>query len=171
MFVPLPTKVGQTQDLKGDFTKAMYFRSQPAAEVERRVGYRAGRLREGYWLMFLQQMPSAEQFEFGGYSQLSGGIELGHLPQNVGKPTAEDRLRSDGFDLPKLKRKIIAGHFLLMGAGRLAKIRPVAPAHGGKDEPDYPPGSGIPQWTLKVPLRWVAAAFIGPGEVYLGNYA
>ena len=170
MFVPLPRTVGETQNLQGDFSKALYYRMQPAAEVERRIGYRAGRLRDGWWLMFLTVMPSVNQFEFRGYSQLSGGIVQGHLQQNRHGPTSEDRLRADGYDLPRLKNATIRDVFRLAGPERLAKVRPVARAHGDPDVPDYPPGSGIPQWTLTVPLAWVAAAFVGPGEQYSGNY-
>jgi hypothetical protein len=177
IFVPLPSRVGEMQRLKGDFSKALYYRGQPAAEIERRIGYRSGRLREGWWLMFLTVMPTADQFEYRGMSQMSGGIEAGHLPQNRSGPTAEDRLRSGGFNLSGsaqqtigLKQKTIETVFRLIGAERLAKVRPVAQAHGDPDSPDYPPGSGIPQWTLTEPLVWVAAAFVAPGQTYQGNY-
>lgn len=176
-FVPLPTRVGEVQTLKGDFSKALYYRCQPAAEVERRIGYRAGRLRDGWWLMFLTEMPAPDQYEFRGYSQMSGGIIQGHLPQNRNGKTAEDRLREGGYNLDGnpaqskgLKEKVIADVFRLSGPNRLAKVRPVAREHGDPDIPDYPQGSGIPQWTLVRPLRWIAAAFVAPGQQYEGMY-
>lgn len=76
----------------------------------------------------------------------------------------------DGYDLPRMKRTILNDVFRLTGAERLAKVRPVAREHGDPTIPDYPPGLGIPQWTLTTPLRWVAAAFMAPGKVYDGNY-
>jgi hypothetical protein len=169
-FVPLPTHVGEFQRLEGDFSKALYYRGQPANEVERRIGYRAGRLRNGWWLMFLTVLPAVDQFEYRGYSQMSRGIEQGHLPQNRWAPTAEDRLGRAGNDLKAMKQKTLAEMFRLSGHERLAKVRPVAREHGDPDVADYPPGTGIPQWTLTKPLVWVAAAYIGPGQTYLGNY-
>jgi len=177
-YVALPTRVGETQWLAGDFSKALYYRSQSASEIERRIGYRSGRLREGWWLMFLTALPTVDQFEYRGYSQMSGGIVQGHLPQNRGGKTAEDRLRTESYNLTGqsyqkqgMKQNTIADVFRLYGHERLAKVRPVARAHGDADISDYPPGSGIPQWTLTRPLVWVAAAFIEPSMAYLGNYA
>lgn len=177
MFVPLPAMVGEKQWLKGDFSKAVYFRMQPTSELERRIGYRAGRLREGYWLMFLTQMPTVDQFEYRGYSQMSGGIIRGHLPSHKNGPTAEERLQRSGHNLSGTsyqregsKHRTIREVFQLFGPNRIAKIRPVARAHGDPDIPDYPPGSGIPQWTLTVPLEWIATTFVGPGQMYVGNY-
>jgi hypothetical protein len=176
-FVPLPRAVGETQRLKGDFSKALYYRMQSSAEVERRIGYRVGRLRDGWWLMFLTVMPNVDDFQYRGYSQMSGGRIQGHLPQNQYAPTAEQRLQRGGFNLTGtnyqaegLKQKTIREVFRVSGPDRLAKVRPVAREHGDRDIPDYPPGSGIPQWTLTRELVWVAAAFIAPGQMYKGNY-
>lgn len=176
-FVPLPKAVGEHQQLKGDFSKALYYRMKPAREVERLIGYREGRLRDGWWLMFLTVMPTEHQFEYRGYSQLSGGIVEGHLEQNKGNPNAEQMLLAQGANLTGasyqktgLKQKTIRDVFRLSGAERLAKVRPVAREHGDPDIPDYPAGAGIPQWTLTQPLRWVAAAYVAPGKMYDGNY-
>lgn len=176
-FVPLPQRVGEMQQLKGDFSKALYYRGQSSAEVERRIGYRAGRLREGWWLMFLTVLPRPDQFEYRGYSQMSGGRVQGHLPQFNSGPTAEDRLKSGGQNLTGIayqergmKQQTLTEVFCLNGPERQAKVRPVAREHGDPDIPDYPPGAGIPQWNLTHPLSWVAAAFVAPGQSYLGGY-
>lgn len=169
-FVPFPKVVGESQKLDGFFTKARYLRGVPSAEIERRLGYRAGRLRDGYWLMFLTRKPAPAEFEFRAYSHMSGGIEQGHKPENAGNPTAEDRLRQGGYDLARLKDRIIRETFQLAGPDRLAKVRPIAREHGEEGVPDYPQGSGVPQWTLTVALPWVAAAFVGPGGTYTGMY-
>ena len=169
------------QVLRGDFSKALYYRSQSSDEVERRIGYRAGRLRKGWWLLFLTEMPKTDQFEYRGYSQMSGGIAQGHLQRNLPAdqrgPNAEQSLKAAGYNLTGtsyqakgMKQKTIEDTFRLQGWQRLAKVRPVAAEFGDADTPDYPPGTGIPQWTLTHPLRWVAAAFVGPGEMYQGNY-
>jgi hypothetical protein len=169
-FVPFPKAAGERQDLDGFFTTARYLRGVPPAQIELRLGYRAGRLRLGFWLMFLTRKPTAAEFEFRAYSHMSGGIEEGHKPENANNPTAEDRLRQGGYDLARLKERIIRETFQLAGPDRLAKVRPIAPAHGEKDVPDYPQGRGVPQWTLTVPLPWVAVAFVAPGATYTGMY-
>lgn len=176
-FVPLPGAVGEMQQLRGDFSKALYYRMQPSHMVEDRIGYRKGRLRDGWWLMFLLEMPTVQQFEYRGYSHLPGGIAQGHLPAHADDPNVEQRMRAAGVNLSGnsmqqigLKQRTIAETFRLDGPWRIAKVRPVAAEHGDPDEPDYPPGLGIPQWTLTTPLRWVAAAFVPPGGQYLGNY-
>ena len=162
--VPLPRRVHEIQWLDGYFSKAVHYRRQPPDELERRIGYSAGTLREGYWLMFLTRMPGVGQFEVRGYSHLPDGKEVG------GRLNAEERLRAEGYNLSGtsyqrkgIKHMLVEEVFRLVGADRLAKIRPVRRG-------DYPPGSGIPQWALTEPLPFVAAAFVGPGETYDGNY-
>jgi len=157
-------RVGTDCMRAGYFTKAIHFRMQQATEIERRVGYPYGTLRQGYWLLLLQQLPEPQQFEFRGYSQMSGGVPMGHLPSSTGV-TAEQSLRGQGVDLDRLKRKVIADVFRLSGPERLAKVVP-----NGRPA-SYPPGSGIPQWELTEPLRFRVAAWIGAGELYRGNYA
>lgn len=48
----------------------------------------------------------------------------------------------------------------------------MAPTGNIGDGPEYPPGSGVPQWQLleNKALDWKVAAFIGPGQVYDGMY-
>jgi hypothetical protein len=161
-------QVGGTANLRGFFTKALYLRNQPSLEVERRLGYRAGRLDEGWWLCFLLQMPRGDDFEVRGYSQMSGGVAQGHLASPPDPKNAEQKLKADGFDMAKIKGDLIVNTFRLSGPERLAKV---IPARGEFGENDYPPGSGIPQWTLTKPLQFMVAAFVGPREQYMGFYA
>ena len=112
---------------------------------------------------------------------MSGGIEQGHLPgyRDNAKlhPNAEQRLSRGDFNLlgtsyeaKGMKQKTVDEKFTSRGATRIAKVRPVAKEWKDKNIPDYPPGEGIPQFTLTCPLLWVAAAFIRPGEKYVGTY-
>lgn len=160
-------KVGEEQRMKGFFTKALYLRGRTATEVERRLGYRAGRLAEGWWLCFLLEMPVAAEFEVRGYSQMSGGVAQGHLPTPPDPRNAEQRLKGGGHDLSRIKAGLIADTFKLRGPDRLAKVIPARAAFG---DMDYPPGSGIPQWTLIREKRFRVAAFVEPGKTYQGNY-
>lgn len=159
--------VGQILDRKGYFTEAWYLRSQPSGEVERRVGYGAGRLAKGWWLLFLTRKPTLSEFECRGYSQMSDGIPYGHLPAPPDPRNAEQRMRDDGIDLPRVKSNLVNQVFQISGHRRLAKIYPCQNTLGGNE---YPPGSGIPQWELVQPVPFRVAAFVGPGETYTGNY-
>ncbi|MCX7889744.1 MAG: hypothetical protein N2422_08470 [Rhodobacteraceae bacterium] len=157
---------GATLRRAGFFTRAGFLRGVVPAEVERRLGYRAGRLAQGWWLLVLTEMPGPADFELRGYSQMSGGVAQGHLPQPPDPRTAEARLGAEGFDLGRIKAGLIRDTFRLAGPDRLAKVVPVA---GETGEADYPPGSGIPQWTLTRPLAWSVAAFVAPGRVWMGE--
>ena len=158
--------LGHRYLMKGFFTKAVCLRGQPPSEIERRVGYAPGRLNGGWWLLFLEQMPGPDDFEFMAYSYMSGGVPGGHLnpPDGI---AADQRLRRDGFDMAILRRRVIANIFRLSGPDRLAKVLPV---DGESGPMPYPPGSGIPQWKLVRPLNFRTAAKIGPGALYSGNY-
>ena len=160
--------VGGTAHLRGFFTKALYLRNQPSREIEKRLGYRAGRLDEGWWLCFLLVMPRGDEFEVRGYSQMSGGVAQGHLKSPPDPRNAEQTLKDGGVDLVKVKAGLIASTFRLSGPERLAKV---IPARGEFGENDYPPGSGIPQWTLTKPLQFKVVAFMGPHEDYQGTYS
>ncbi len=165
-----PLQIGETLRIAGFFGKALFLRSQPSHEIERRLGYRAGRLQKGWYLLFLTQMPKPTDFEVAGYSHFSGGVPQGHLGKPPDPRTSEQRLSAEGYDLHKIKQGLIRQTFHLVGSDRLAKVIPVADEHRERGIPDYPPGSGVPQWKLVSPLNWRVAAAIGPGETYTGNY-
>src|SRR5271166_2098752 len=164
-----PPMLGAAYTTKGFVTKALYLRSQPSAELERRLGFAPGRLGRGWWLLFLEDMPTAGDFEFRGYTQMSGGIQMGHL--NPGGLNAEQRLRQDGYDVSRLKAMRIADTLRIAGPERLAKVIPNDPDGGPGPVPiPYPPGSGVPQWELVRPMIFRVVSMIGPGQMYLGNY-
>lgn len=153
--------------LKGYVTKAKFIRGQSAGELEARLGFRKGRLNGGWRLYFLDEMPRPDDFEYRGYSQMSGGVERGHNPARSDGRTAEDRLRGSGADLMRLKERTVREVFAISGSERLAKVVPNDPATG---ENDYPPGTGIPQWQLTRELVFHLAAKLGLNEVYQGDY-
>jgi len=147
-----PLTLGTTHVAKGFVTKAMYLRSQPGAELERRLGFAPGRLSRGWWLLFLEDMPTAADFEFRGYTQMPGGIPMGHV--NPTGLNAEQRLRQDGYDVSRLKAMRIVDTLRIAGPERLAKVIPIDPPGGPSSMPiPYPPGSGFPQWELGVQSR------------------
>ena len=61
---PDASSVGTVDRFSGNFTKALYLRSQSAGELERRLGYGPGRLSRGWWLLFALERPAPDNFEF-----------------------------------------------------------------------------------------------------------
>ena len=151
----------------GFFTRALFLRGRTSQELEDLLGYGGGRLGQGWWLLFMVELPGPQDFEFRGYSQMSGGVARGHLPAPPDPRTAEQTLRDRGHDdesLAAFKRKFVAANFTLHGAARLAKVIPKLPGR------DYPPGRGIPQWELVRARRFRVVAEVAPGAMYLGSY-
>jgi hypothetical protein len=157
--------VGSEPLIAGYVCKARDVRGQSPSELERRLGYRTGRLEQGWYFLFLLRLPTISDFEFRGYTHLSDGIPKG------GKHPPEDVMRREGWsgiDIDRMKRKLIEnGTLTVTGFQRLAKVVPVI-RH--TDAETYPPGSGIPQWRLKNPLPFKVKAHLGPSQAYLGDY-
>lgn len=162
---PDQSSVGTVDDFKGNFTKAMYLRSQPGGELERRLGYGPGRLSQGWWLLFALVKPTPDNFEFGGYTHFSGA-RIGHPSLGNARPAVEEELqRNLGGPAQVLAAK--ASHIAKLqtiGYERLAKVLPIAPGA------DYPVGSGIYQCNIPRPILCKVAAFVAPGGTYLGMY-
>ena len=166
-------KVGQETRMAGYVLRLDAIRGQPPAELERRLGFRVGRLAQGWRLLFLLDRPAPEQIELRGYTHWSDGAPSGHLLPEAARAgrRAEDLLQSQhGFsaqDLLKTKRGIIDRYFLLQGPSRIVKVMPVI-LHS--DTETYPPGTGIQQWRLAVPLRFRVKALVPPGQAYTGDW-
>ena len=161
--------IGSIETSAGYITQAKFVRMQSASELERRLGFRAGRLKDGFKLMFLIDVLVPDDFEFRGYTQMSGGIERGHKAAFAKGPNAEQRLASDGVDLRRLKEKICRETFAYQGADRLCKVVPHAAPFG---DADYPAGTGIPQWEIlrNRSKRFKVADLVAPGQAYSGMY-
>ena len=159
-----PLAANQSILLDGFFTQVKYLKHQTYPQVERRLGLAPGRLARGWWLLFLEQMPSPADFEFMGYSHMSGGVVQGHL--RPGRMTAEQELVSRNYDVFGLKQRTIRQTFSLSGPDQLAKVVPVNSPSGSMP---YPPGSGVPQWKLINALSFRVWGLVGPGQIYSGN--
>lgn len=160
--------VGLCDEFTGFVTKALFLRGQSTTELELRLGYGAGRLASGYWLLFALEVPEPEQFEFAGYTHFSGGRPQGHLDNR--NPTSEQSLAATGHLLAH-KNRVINDVFRVAGPERLAKVIPL----NGGDE--YPQGKGIPQWKIVPTARrqrgitFRVVEQISAGGIYKGNYA
>lgn len=154
-----------TGQFSGYFTKAMYLRSQAADELERRLGYGAGRLGQGWWLLFATELPAPSNFHYGGYTHFSDS-RIGHPSRGKTRETVEESLAQTmgGLDRVDASKPSAIAKLKVTGFERLAKVIPVATGD------EYPVGTGIYQCTIPKPIRCVVAAFIPPGETYLGMY-
>jgi hypothetical protein len=162
---------GITLDMRGYFLQLHFIRGQSPAELERRIGFRTGRLAQGWFLFFMLRKPAPDEYEMHGYTHFSGGMVQGHLPHAVPPPVQEQRLmREQGWsaaDVRRFKEGQIA-RFNISGPQRLAKVIPVI---DHSDIETYPPGSGIPQWKAVKPLPFMVKAALGPGQAYTGDWA
>ena len=159
------SSVGVLGGGSGNFTEALYLRSQSAGEIEQRLGFGPGRLSRGWWLVFALEKPLPDNFDFGGYTDFSGG-RIGHPRVGGSRPKVEEELEQDlggpAQVLAARARRIAT--LQITRADRVAKVAPVAAGS------DYPVGSGFPQFNIPHAIKCKVAAFIAPGETYLGMY-
>ncbi len=164
-------RVGDIIDMKGYFLQLHFIRGQSPAELERRIGFRPGRLSQGWYLFFMTRLPRPDDYEMHGYTHFSGGMVQGHLKHTTPPPVQEQLLiKEQGWsaaDVRRFKERQIATQFSISGHQRLAKVIPVID-HSAIET--YPPGSGIPQWKGLNPLPFKVKAALGPGQPYLGDF-
>ncbi|MDO9711330.1 hypothetical protein [Paracraurococcus lichenis] len=173
-------KVGDFVREKGFVTRLIGVINRDAAYLERALGFRAGRLGQGWMLLALKEAVQPEEFAFAGYSHLSGGEAAAATPSGIplkariealsrAASTSADARLGTGHDLAKRQT---AESFVLEGANRIVKIVPAMP-HMAAIPPDeqYPPGAGLPQWVLLAPKLFVVAAIVGRGSHHSGGGA
>ncbi|MBK8566756.1 MAG: hypothetical protein IPN76_26345 [Saprospiraceae bacterium] len=146
------------QRLSGFFTQQKFIVGQTLPELERRLGYRSGRLAQGAYVYRAEQLPTANDFELYGYSQVSGdklntGGQYDRSKANKLWPGSKD------IELNKLKSIAMSG-WQLSGPDSLVKVMPVTPH---SENETYPPGSGVPQWRVTNAVQCRLVVFIkGP---------
>jgi hypothetical protein len=160
--------VGGSISITGDISTLNVTGARPPALVERSLGFAAGRLAAGYWLLLLKQVPGIDDFIFGGTTLRSGG-KLG-LP---GKSAAEDaaRISVDAqmreeygpADYLAHKKGAIGRSGFVYGPNRLMKIIPETSHDSNLASFDqYPMGGGHLQWKLIVPKPFFVAMRVRP---------
>jgi len=145
-----------------------YFGGVTSTVLEKRLGYRAGRLSDGWYVLFLVSKLRPDEFEVCGYNQMSGGISVGRVANPPDLRNSKKKLTSDGYDMNKIKTELVNNTFRIIGHKRLTQIIPVRREFGGNDDPR---GALIPQWKITAPKPFRVAKLIQPGEMYRGNYA
>jgi len=101
----------------------------------------------------LIQLPTINQFDLLGYSQVAG--------HKFGSDATA------GLDVPKLKEMVLRNSFTLVGNKRLVKVLPNT-RHNEQLNNDlqYPPGLGVPQWKLTSRVSARVVSVVMPEEVY-----
>jgi hypothetical protein len=150
----------------GFFTKQIWLQGQTLKEIENRIGFHSGRLKDGCLIGVATALPGPDDFEFAGYSQVAEhhtARQYGNINQAKNKSEADAQLKS--------KLNLIAS-WSLQGSDRLIKVFPGI-RHSANLQPDfqYPPGSGIQQWKLKKTIVWKIIAKLEryPDEIFIPN--
>lgn len=130
-------QVGDHVSVTGCITQDKFLRGRTLRQMEQNLGFHAGRLRDGAYVVALRELPRAQDFAFAGYSQVA-----------THRTTPGIRLNEQ-----VAKANVMAG-WSLVGPGRLVKVL-AAIRHNPDMELDaqYPPGHGVPQWDVLGPHR------------------
>ena len=174
----MPFAVGDFVREKGFITRLIGVINRPASYLEGALGFRAGRLKQGWMLLALKEAVAPEEFAFAGYSESSGGETVARTPSGAELRTRIDAVaRAESTDADArlgtgygLLKRQVADSFALSGPERIVKVVPHMP-HMSAMPPDeqYPPGAGLPQWVLLKPKLFVVAAVVGSGEQHAGG--
>jgi hypothetical protein len=122
-------------DVSGCITKEKFIAGRTLAEIERILGFHAGRFSRGIIVVALTDLPC--NFDLAAYSNVA--------KHRHSAPT--------GLDIAKIKADVVKT-WSTCGFERLVKVRPLIP-HNQNMSPDlqYPPGYGAPQWNSRDLLR------------------
>ena len=144
---------GDLVPVSGCFTKEKFIAGRTLAEIERILGFHAGRLSAGMAVVALTELPSIQQFDLGAYSNVATHRQGSQEGLNI------ERIKADA-----------RGTWTTFGFERVVKVIP-ATGHNPAVNPDiqYPPGLGAPQWIARVPLmgRVIAVVSGYPHSRYL----
>jgi hypothetical protein len=144
--------IGDITNAKGCITLQRFLQGMSLEEIESRLGFHKGRLSKGAYFLVIQNLPSANQFNFAGYSQVS--------TDNTEK--VYGKINDPNDEMMAIKKKMAMTNFGTSGSDRLVKVIPVMTHNEAvlESEKPYPPGSGIPQWTLITDLPFVVECFV-----------
>ena len=145
-------KLHEIIQVHGCITQEICIKGKTLPELERILGFQKGRLANGIVVATLIQLPTINQFELLGYTQV-----------------AEHKFGSAairGLDTKKLKEMVLRDVFTLVGPKRLVKIIPNT-SHDKSLSSDiqYPPGRGVPQWKLTSSVSARVVNIIQPAAV------
>ncbi|CAN5898825.1 hypothetical protein BH11BAC4_BH11BAC4_14760 [soil metagenome] len=141
-------------DVKGCITQEKYVKGKSPGEIERILGFHSGRLSTGMVVAALSAIPTNDQFDLLGYTQVA--------------EHRFDASKLKGLEVNNLKDILRKTVFTRYGLNRLIKIRPnTSHQNSMSDDDQYPPGLGVPQWKLKALIPAKVIAIVLPGQRYL----
>jgi len=142
--LPPPIAIGRTIFEAGIITQANAIAGCGRFDVERKMGFNAGHLSQGYTVAHLQMVPGFHDWTFRRFTDIL-------------EPDWD--YEEDGPD-PRSAEDILTAQ---SGPKRLIKIIPVQNPQGW---PQYPQRAGAPQIVLRNPVAMTVAAFVGPNDTY-----
>jgi hypothetical protein len=150
---PLLRTPGARVFMKGDVTTNQWVLARSASELEKSLGFSAGRLGNGWTVLVLKQKLQPADFELSGLTLRSGG-RLGLPASNPAVDKTRTRVSdeimfersSQGYE--RLQKQVLQS-IPEKGDGRIVKVVP-AIRHSNTLAPSeqYPMGGGGLQWTL-----------------------
>ena len=147
----LGMNVGDRVEVSGFVTQAKYLLGRSLSHIESLLGFQAGRLANGANFATLERLPTIDEFETAGYSQVA----------------AHRHVMPTGLD-PRGLRKMAMSVWALNGPDRLVKVMAIT-RHDPRiaDDVQYPPGQGVPQWKLirPIPAR-VASVLLRGADIF-----
>jgi hypothetical protein len=121
---------------KGCFTQDKFIAGRTLQQIEKILGFKAGRLVNGGQVYALTQLPRKGQFRVAGYTNVS-------LHRFAMQP---------GLDSNVLERNAME-QWTLTGPNRLVKVVPKIPHQSSlSNDEQYPHAAGAPQWEILTEL-------------------
>lgn len=153
-------EVGKTTYQKGCFTLLKQIAGQTLHELEIRLGFRYGRLAQGTYVVQASELPTENQFDLIGYTNVS-----------IDRMLTDDKYDKNkainihgNYDHAILKRNIVIPSWDISGPNSLVKLIPVI-EHSEIET--YPSSQNrISQWLVNTEIRCSVIAFVPPGKIF-----
>lgn len=143
--------LGDKTQRAGFVTRQINIQGQTLEEIENRLGFHKGRLSQGAYFLVAEELPSADGFDFAGYSQVASQ-HTASVYGNINKPN--DTIMAG-------KKAMSSSQWSLKGSDRIVKVIPVTNHDNNmSDDTQYPPGSGIQQWKLTKAINFNVECFV-----------
>jgi len=143
--------------ITGCVTLLKFIRGQSLSELEARLGFSSGALRNGAEVFRAIELPSFEGFECYGYT-----LQPTDILETDGQYD-ETKVRERFGNLDRMKVKELARScWNTKGNDSLVKVRQLE-----WEKADYPRGTGVPQWKLNIPVAAERLATLLPGEPWV----
>jgi len=160
--LPPPIAIGRTIFEAGIITQANAIAGCGRFDVERKMGFNAGHLSQGYTVAHLQMVPGFHDWTFRRFTDILEP-DWDYEEDGPDPRSAEDILTAQGENVELMKSEVMRYDFATSGPKRLIKIIPVQNPQGW---PQYPQRAGAPQIVLRNPVAMTVAAFVGPNDTY-----